>query len=1781
MPSVPSISFNVRYNLTSAPTLVLTDTTTYPVGAIGIFTITQPDGYVRTGNFSSPDISSSGGTLSTPLRLSSTGGVQCGTYTIKYEIRTTDLVISTFTREFIFTYVPVSLNLKENFDVFTPSLSYSDMTLYGVNNYSNTAPTRAWTAVSIPTGTKTANTSTISLQHNGRFYDAVYTITLASTLTYQHTTFAWLSVLETVSKTVVAEACTPEPLEDLVAMMETLRQNSINCAGDLPIFEKAQSLFSHLMDQVKMALLNNIPQDGIYDTYEDLMAILRNGQPCVHTNLPIDPYDLGDYAVSPYPIDLSYCVMVGNGSSTSYTVNHKLNDDCVIVQVYEVVNGAQVLCDVNVSDNNNVVVSFSAAPTTNQYKVVVYAGARGQIGPGVAAGGGIGQFLVKGSLADYETQWITPSFVSNVRTLTINGLTQDLTADRTWTIDTLYNNNGALTSNRTVTMGAFTLSFEKDVNVNGLTVGKGSGNLLGNTFLGIITASSISGLGLNTLIGYNVGGAFTTANTNTLIGSNSGNAITTGNANIIIGTTSGHTISTTSGNIVIGNLAYRTGTGATNVVIGNAACNGAGTGNDNVYIGANTAQFVTSGANNVTLGRLSARGTGLLTINNSTFLGYGANPLGDNQTNQIVIGYNAVGLGSNTTVIGNSSTTSTWLGGNLLLGSTTDTGLAKLQVTGAIQQSSVLSSLLKTDGSGVLVAATLGTDYSVLPSQSGNTGKFLTTDGSALSWADVVSGVSSFNTRTGSVTLNSTDVTTALGYTPYNSTNPSGYITGISSGDVTTALGYTPYNSSNPSNYISGINSGMVTTALGYTPVTNARTLTINGVTQDLSADRSFTVSSANIYTADGTLTGNRVVTMGANSLQFSGSVFNSRIFSTGRFSINRASSPLGLMHIQKPADSTEAHLFLNTPFPSSTPTSIVFQNNDFTSTGVGTGTFSWNTNGTGFNLSTQLTIDSGSLNISAGNVQVPQGFGYYFGGGEYIKHSGAAGGYHIDVYTNVGTPRVRFANSGRVLIGTTTESTFLLDVNGTARVSGDVDSKGYFATGGSTGKASGSYTILDFQSTYGRVGVYNYTSNAWLPLSISSQLILGSSSTARTEQLVGTTAGFTGVVSLAATTTLFGPNNNSIFAPATYSDANFPAIENNSFGLLAGNGGISNSLYLAGTKINIQIGTGTNSKIAQFSPTSGNLILQGGGTFTDAGFRLDVQGTARVSGALTTGNLIFGENTSSIPASLQNTNKSMFLWNLSGGGGEMNLVINSVTNTAGLNIYRYSNAGVATQLAGIYGSTTRFYTNAVIFDGTGTFNGNLITNSGVLRGGLFYAEGNATGVVTGVNGTQISWNRSGGDGETNYIALVQNNTGRAGDIEYGKYVNSTTTYTSYGGWKGNGNFIIGGTTDAGFKLDVQGTARVSGLAYVDSYLHAGGTNQMRIGASGGERSIYSSGDFYIIAQNTSVSQLTSSYFRYRRRIAITNDALTAEYLSLKTGYTTGVPSSSYATELLSSLQGGDTDNNFVIRNADQSFNSSFTQNIFLYAGLNTNTGGRYGKLVLQHDGTNTRGNVLIGTTTDVASSKLTIESTTQGFLPPRMTASQRTSIASPAVGLIVYQTDSTEGTYEFTSGGWRIINGAGGGSGTVTTLSVVSANGFAGTVANATTTPAITLSTTVTGLLKGNGTAFSAAVAGTDYLTPADEDYSVTSQTSNYTESVTRGTKIIKCDTTGGAFTVTLPTAVGNKALLIIKKVAGSGALTIDGNSSETIDGGTTATIIKVYESITLISDNSNWQIV
>lgn len=125
-------------------------------------------------------------------------------------------------------------------------------------------------------------------------------------------------------------------------------------------------------------------------------------------------------------------------------------------------------------------------------------------------------------------------------------------------------------------------------------------------------------------------------------------------------------------------------------------------------------------------------------------------------------------------------------------------------------------------------------------------------------------------------------------------------------------------------------------------------------------------------------------------------------------------------------------------------------------------------------------------------------------------------------------------------------------------------------------------------------------------------------------------------------------------------------------------------------------------------------------------------------------------------------------------------------------------------------------------------------------------------------------------------------------------------------------------------------------------------------------------------------------------------------------------------------------------------------------------------------------GKLAIGTSTKkVANSDTAFEiGNKKAFLPGRGTTAEKNALTA-VEGMQFYDTDI--GEMEFYDGStWVSMTGGTGGS--VSTVSVVTANGLAGTVANATTTPAITLTTSVTGLLKGNGTAISAATANTDY---------------------------------------------------------------------------------------------------
>lgn len=194
------------------------------------------------------------------------------------------------------------------------------------------------------------------------------------------------------------------------------------------------------------------------------------------------------------------------------------------------------------------------------------------------------------------------------------------------------------------------------------------------------------------------------------------------------------------------------------------------------------------------------------------------------------------------------------------------------------------------------------------------------------------------------------------------------------------------------------------------------------------------------------------------------------------------------------------------------------------------------------------------------------------------------------------------------------------------------------------------------------------------------------------------------------------------------------------------------------------------------------------------------------------------------------------------------------------------------------------------------------------------------------------------------------------------------------------------------------------------------------------------------------------------------------------------------------------------------------------------------------------------------------------GYTPIQLyystTASAQPSAGNLAAGELALNTADMKLYAKNSSGVVTLLASSGGASGSVTSVSVVSANGFGGTVANASTTPAITLTTSVTGILKGNGTAVSAAVSGTDYA-PATSGTSILyGNGSGGFSSVTIGSGISfaggTLSATGSGGTVT-SVAMTVPAFLSVSgsPVTSSGTLAVSysGTALPVANGGTNAT--------------------
>ena len=188
-----------------------------------------------------------------------------------------------------------------------------------------------------------------------------------------------------------------------------------------------------------------------------------------------------------------------------------------------------------------------------------------------------------------------------------------------------------------------------------------------NNFFGFLAGFQNTTGNNNNFFGNQAGSQNTIGNANNFFGTQAGLQNTTGGNNNFFGFFTGRQNTSGSFNNFIGYFAgSQNTTGGNNNFIGSSAGSSNTTGNSNNFIG-NSAGFQnTTGSENVAIGvdagRQIAAGSNNTIMNSSIYIGNGTRANANDQTNQIVIGHNAIGLGSNTAQLGNTSIAQVGLG---------------------------------------------------------------------------------------------------------------------------------------------------------------------------------------------------------------------------------------------------------------------------------------------------------------------------------------------------------------------------------------------------------------------------------------------------------------------------------------------------------------------------------------------------------------------------------------------------------------------------------------------------------------------------------------------------------------------------------------------------------------------------------------------------------------------------------------------------------------------------------------------------------------------------------------------------------------------------------------------------------------------------------------------------------------------------------------------------------------------------------------------------------------
>lgn len=282
----------------------VTDNSAYPAGVVndivGIIKITQPDKIVRNGDWNAPDIIYSGGSLSqgeVELRTKSNGKPQQGTYVIEYTVDHPDYTPTTLTRTFTLSYEGVDLAIDEQFDVFTPVLNAADTTDYSRGGFDAPTISRSWNAQIGSVGTVAGNSTIFDIIFSGNYYDAAYTITLTTDLTYQHSTYSYLTVVDRRTATLETSANTPPSYTTLIGYLKTIKQRFDELQSCTKTVDARQDYeyASALLSQIKSRICAGDFVD-LYSQIRDFLNVYNNHVTVayVNTDTPIATYDYSD-----------------------------------------------------------------------------------------------------------------------------------------------------------------------------------------------------------------------------------------------------------------------------------------------------------------------------------------------------------------------------------------------------------------------------------------------------------------------------------------------------------------------------------------------------------------------------------------------------------------------------------------------------------------------------------------------------------------------------------------------------------------------------------------------------------------------------------------------------------------------------------------------------------------------------------------------------------------------------------------------------------------------------------------------------------------------------------------------------------------------------------------------------------------------------------------------------------------------------------------------------------------------------------------------------------------------------------------------------------------------------------------------------------------------------------------------------------------------------------------------------------------------------------------------